>query len=329
MNLKLIAKILFSLSLLVMAAAAYLYLSPNDAGDKPVSIIIESGESFQKVGNRLVDAGLVRSRMVLFAAARWRGIDRKLTPGRYDFRGGISCRAVLDKLEKAEFVNIKVTIYEGAPIWAVASILARLMEVDSTEVIRLNDDMIFLQSLQLTTLEGYLFPETYFFPWGAKPAKMLSEMVAMYHQKTDKVWVETIAGGLSRQEIIVLASIVEAEAQLGAEKSTIASVYHNRLRRKMKLDADPTVIYGLGGLERPLNRHDLRKDSPYNTYMRKGLPPTAINSPGLAAIIAALHPAETDFLYFVADGSGGHRFARSNYEHNRNRREIRRESAKN
>ena len=256
-------------------------------------------------------------------------IDRKLTPGRYDFRGKVSCRSVLDKLEKADFVNIKVTIYEGAAIWAVASILARHMDVDSVEIIRLSNDSDFLQSMQLTTLEGYLFPETYFFPWGAQTKKMLSEMVAMYHQKTDKVWSETIPGGLSREEIIVLASIVEAEAQIEAEKPTIASVYHNRLKRRMKLDADPTVIYGLGGLDRPLNRRDLQRDTPYNTYMRKGLPVTAINSPGLSAIKAALHPAETDFLYFVADGSGGHRFARSNSEHNRNRQEIKRETANN
>jgi UPF0755 protein len=121
----------------------------------------------------------------------------------------------------------------------------------------------------------------------------------------------------------VLASIVEAEARLTEEMPIIASVYHNRLRKGWRLDADPTVIYGLGGLDRPLYRSDLRQDGPYNTYRRKGLPPTPINSPGLAAIKAVLKPYDTDFMFFVADGSGGHRFSETNDEHNRARYEIR------
>jgi len=132
---------------------------------------------------------------------------------------------------------------------------------------------------------------------------------------------------LNRAEALVLASIVEAEALLDEEKPRIASVYHNRLRRNMRLDADPTVIYGLGGLDRPLWRKDLRKDTPYNTYRRKGLPPTPINSPGVAAIRAVLSPETTDVLYFVADGTGGHRFSRTNAEHNRARQEIKRQQA--
>jgi len=125
---------------------------------------------------------------------------------------------------------------------------------------------------------------------------------------------------------VALASIVEAEALLAEEKPIIASVYHNRLRLRMKLDADPTVIYGLGGLDRPLLRGDLEKETPYNTYLKRGLPPTPINSPGLAAIRAVLRPAESDYLFFVADATGHHRFSRTNDEHNRTRLQIRRES---
>ncbi|MBU0984685.1 MAG: endolytic transglycosylase MltG, partial [candidate division Zixibacteria bacterium] len=128
--------------------------------------------------------------------------------------------------------------------------------------------------------------------------------------------------GLSREEVIVLASIVEAEALRDDEKPRIASVYQNRLRKRMKLDADPTVIYGLGGLDRPLSRRDLKKDTPYNTYRKRGLPPTPINSPGLAAIKAVLQPETTEYLYFVADGTGYHRFSKTNAEHNRARYEI-------
>jgi UPF0755 protein len=148
----------------------------------------------------------------------------------------------------------------------------------------------------------------------------------MFRRQVDSVWPDSICNGLSREEIVVLASIIEAEALLDSEKPAIASVYHNRLGRKMKLDADPTVIYGLGGLDRPLNRRDIERDTPYNTYRRRGLPPTPINSPGLAAIRAALYPAETEYLFFVADGTGGHRFSKTNAEHNQARREIRRSS---
>lgn len=316
------------LVVIVVGYFAVSYFASVDLGDRKVSIIINNGDSFSSVADRLLDSGVVKSAVMLRFPARWRGVDKKLTPGRYDFTGENSCRSVLTKLEKADFVNIRVTIYEGAPIWKVASTLQQLMEVDSTEVMELNDDPRFLSDLRVPSLEGYLYPETYFFPWGTGTRRMLTDMVAMFHRQTDTVWTDSNYNDLSREEVIILASIIEAEALLDGEKPVIASVYQNRIKRKMKLDADPTVIYGLGGLDRPLNRRDLDKDTPYNTYRRRGLPPTPINSPGLAAIRAALHPEDTDYLFFVADGTGGHRFSRTNAEHNRARREIKRASGR-
>ena len=319
--------IIIAVVLLVVILAGYFpvaYISPVDLGSRVVSVIIERGDSFSEVADELLDKGVVRSGLMLRYPARWLGIDKRLTPGRYDFTGRNSCRSVLAKLEKADFVNIRVTLYEGAPIWTAASILAERMQVDSAEVIRLNSDSLFLSGLGVPSLEGYLFPETYFFPWGTDVRTMLSEMVAMFHLQTDSLWPEEIRNDLSRNEVVILASIVEAEALFDEEKAQIASVYQNRIERRMKLDADPTVIYGLGGLDRPLNRRDLEKPSPYNTYRIRGLPPTPINSPGQAAIEAVLYPAETGYLYFVADGSGKHRFSCTNAEHNRARREIRR-----
>jgi len=291
-----------------------------------VSVIIYSGDGFSRIGHRLIDEGVVGSGLVLRYSARWRGIDRKLVPGRYDFTGKNSCRSVLDKFEQADFVNIKVTIYEGAPVWKVASVLAERMETDSAELVALNLDSSFLDSIGLPYLEGYLYPETYFFPWGADLRTIVRELINMYEVKTKDAWSEEIQSSLSHEETVILASIVQAEALVESEMPQIASVYHNRIRRGMKLDADPTVIYGLGGLDRLLDRRDLRKDTPYNTYLRKGLPPTPINSPSLAAIRATLHPAESPYLYFVADGTGRHRFSRTNAEHNRARREIRQEA---
>ncbi len=313
-------------SLAVILAGYFLitYVSSVDLGDKTVSIIVKSGDSFSGIADELLDKGVVRSGLMLRYPARWRGVDTKLTPGRYDFTGKNSCRSVLTKLERADFAVIRVTIYEGAPIWKVASILSERMECDSAETIRLNSDSTYLASLSLPCLEGFLFPETYFFPWGTTVETILRDMTAMFHSQTDSLWEQLSEETLTRDEVVVLASIIEAEALLDDEMPKISSVYRNRITRKMKLDADPTVIYGLGGLDRPLSRRDLRQPTPYNTYRSRGLPPTAINSPGLAAIHAALNPEETDFLFFVADGTGRHRFSRTNAEHNRARREIKR-----
>jgi UPF0755 protein len=246
------------LAAIVLAAFAFIsYVTTVDMGDRVVSVFIAAGDNFEQVAGKIVAAGVVRSGVMLRYPAQWRGIDRKLTPGRYDFTGKNSCRSVLGKLERGDVVTIRVTIYEGAPIWKVASILSRRMEVDSAEIVRLNRDPSWLAELGVPSMDGYLFPETYFFRWGTSTRDMLKTMVQMFRAKTDTVWPASIPNGLSRQELIVLASIVEAEALLDAEKPQIASVYHNRIRERMKLDADPTVIYGLGGLNRPLTRRDI------------------------------------------------------------------------
>lgn len=298
------------------------YYGTVDLGDQKVPVVIQSGDYFVDVASRLKASGVIESETILRLAARVRGIDRKLTPGRYDFVGENSVQSVLDRLEHADFLRVKVTVPEGAPIWEVASILAEQMATDSAELIALNIDSTFLDSLEVVALEGYLFPETYFFPWGTDLRLIVRDMVTMFRSQTDPIWTGSVPNSLSREEVVVLASIVQAEATFDDEMPTIASVYHNRLDRRMKLDADPTVIYGLGGLDRPLYSRDLRKPGPYNTYLNKGLPPTAINSPGVAAIKAVLDPATTEYFFFVADGTGKHRFSRTNAEHNRARREI-------
>lgn len=312
----------FLLAVILTVYAYVSYVASTNLGARVVSIIIEPGDNFEQVAGKIVDSGVVHSAFMLRYPAQWRGIDRKLTPGRYDFSGENSCRSVLGKLERGDVVSIRVTVYEGAPIWKVASILAQRMEIDSAAVISLNRDIDFLAEVGLPCLEGYLFPETYFFRWGTSTRDILKAMVAMYHVKTDSIWPSTPPNNLSRHEVIILASIVEAEALLNDEKPLIASVYQNRIAQKMKLDADPTVIYGLGGLSHPLTKSDLESESPYNTYQRRGLPPTPISSPGLDAIRAVLHPAESDYFFFVADGTGKHRFSRTNDEHNRVRREV-------
>ena len=302
----------------------YLYTESVDLNDSPASIIIEKGSGFGAVSSRLKAKGIIKSELIFKIAARISSLDRKLTPGRYDFNGENSCRSVLQKLRSADFVKVRVTLPEGSTIWQVAAILTRRMNVDSAAVVALNTDTAFLKSYNLPYLEGHLFPETYFFPWreGNNAAPIVGVMIDRHRASLDSLWPEQSPLGISREEIIILASIVEAEARIASERPIIASVYSNRVRIGMRLEADPTVIYGLGGLDRPLWRKDLRKDTPYNTYLHKGFPPTPINSPGLASVQAVLRPAETEYLFFVADDSGGHQFSRTLAEHNRARRRI-------
>ncbi len=310
--------------ILIIGTYSYsLYNSEVDLGERVVTVIIEHGDGFNKVADELLSAGVVDSKLMLKVPARLRGLDKRLTAGRYDFSGENSCRSVLDKLARADFLKIKVTIPEGTTIWGAASILRKQMDLDSAMIVALNTDSAFLAEFKLPCLEGYLYPETYFFPWGSNARTVILQMIDLFHVSTDSIWPDDMVNGLSRQDIIILASIVEAETKLDGEHGKVSSVYNNRLSRKMKLDADPTVIYGLGGLDRPLWTRDLEKPSPYNTYLNRGLPPTPINSPGLVSIRAALNPEQTDYLFFVADNTGGHIFSRTNAEHNRAKQRIR------
>jgi len=298
--------------------AVYGYLGVVDIGERTVSIVIGEGDSFVQVADKLLSERVVRNGTILELSARLRNIDRKLTPGRYEFTGAGSCKTILDRLESADFLRVRVTIPEGASIWRVASILQARLDLDSAAVCKLNTDSAFLALVDLPCLEGYLFPQTYDFKWGVTDTTAVQAMIGMFRRQTEPLWSGDLPLGFSRHDVVKLASIVEAEVFLDEERPLVASVYLNRLRDKLRLDAEPTVIYGLGGmgkLGRPLTRADIRRDTPYNTYRRKGLPPTPINSPGLKSIEAVLNPAETDYFFFVANGTGGHSFSRTNNEH--------------
>ena len=311
---------------LILSAVTYYF--PRNIGDKTVTVIVKQGDSFESVAKRLIGGGVVTSRMMLKVPARVFGVDKRLIPGRYDFSGKNSYSSVLKKLGTGDFVRIKVTIPEGATVWESARLLADSLEFDHDSIIALNSDEKFLSELNLPCLEGYLFPETYYFPWGSNAREAAAAMVEQFRAMTDSVWPTEIVGGLTNAEIVILASIIEAETGDSKERERISSVYHNRLKKKMKLDADPTVLYGLGGLNRSLWLKDLKKKTPYNTYLNRGLPPTPINSPGLAAIKAALNPEESDFFYFVADNSGKHHFSETNTEHNLARQRIKKNKTK-
>nr|MBN2278713.1 endolytic transglycosylase MltG [candidate division Zixibacteria bacterium] len=310
----------FVLVLAVLAAGftAFEIFYPYDIGAERRSITIEEHDSFVHVLNQLQDNGIIKGTFIFKTAAVISGVDKVLAPGRYDFAGKISQYAVLKKLKHRDIATVMVTIPEGLTVYKTAGILSRNLGIDSAIFVGLCFDTADTRDKYGTDgLEGYLFPETYRLWYGIKPEDIIAVMVAEFNRQTAGLFDNPPEKLASKNQITTLASIIEAEAVLDEEKTKISSVYHNRLRIGMLLQADPTVIYALGGLDRPLYYADLKYDSPYNTYKYKGLPPGPINSPGLAAIRAALNPEQTDFLYFVADGSGGHVFSTTLNEHNR------------
>lgn len=261
--------------------------------------------------------------------ARLRGAARSVKPGVYEAQRGTSWAALLRKLVTGDVVTTSVTIPEG---WTAAQIAGRLANVsgvpsDSLTALMLDTAAADRFGVPGPTLEGYVYPATYVFPLGTPPEAMLRTMVDRYKQ----VWTPELRAaadslGLTEREVVTLASIIEKEAKQWTERDTISAVYHNRLQKGMRLQADPTVQYALGAHQERLLYSHIRdvRENPYNTYSHGGLPPGPIASPSEGAIRAALSPAPVDYLYFVAEPSGSHVFTRTLAEHNAAKRRVRR-----
>jgi len=315
----------FLLVLVIVAGAyiAYKIYIPYNIGTEIRSVTINENDSFPVVLKNLNQAGILKSDYIFKIMAIFSGVDKKLSPGRYDFVGRISLYDVLRKLKNKDIATLMVTIPEGLSVYKIAGLVAARLDIDSAEFVARAFDTAFAENqYNIGGFEGYLFPETYRLWYGIKTDQIFDILLTEFRHKSSGLFDSLQDSHYSARELLVLASIIEAEARADDEKPLISSVYHNRLKRKMKLQADPTVIYALGGLDRPLLYKDLEVDSPYNTYKHEGLPPGPINSPGLASIKAAINPAETNYLYFVADGNGRHIFSRTLVEHNRAKRKI-------
>lgn len=295
-----------------------------------VAIEVPPGVPVRAIGKRLAAAGLVRSALGFTCWARLLGAERALKAGRYELPRGVPPWRLVRLLRAGVIELHQVTIPEGLTLWETAGLLARQAGVDSTRFVALATDS--LQAARLgapsRNLEGYLFPETYDVPLGRSPAEVLPLLVGAALEVLDGELARHPEASLGPAEVMILASIVEAEARVAAEQPRIAAVYLNRLRRGWRLEADPTVLYALGERRRLLYR-DLEIESPWNTYRVQGLPPTPICSPGRGAIRAVLEPEPgCADLFFVATGDGTHRFSRTGAEHERAKREIRRGAAR-
>lgn len=313
---------------------AWSFFGPNNfSGQSEIVVHVSRGESLSSIVDSLQAQGVIRSRFFFELVARVVGGEKRIQVGKYVFQSGISNIAIFRALrEGAGTALIPVTIPEGLRSRAQAHILSRVTGLDSARYVDLAHDESFIRSLGIdaSSLEGYLFPETYILRWQPDERDVLREQVDQFKRVYgDSLQARAKKIGLTTNQVLTMASIVEGETVLPSERATIAGVYYNRLRKRMRLEADPTVQFMIGNGPRRVYYSDLRKDSPYNTYLHTGLPPGPINSPGKASILAALYPAKHNYLYFVANGTGGHWFSSSYADHSRYVRKYRRQRAQN
>ena len=302
--------------------------SPASSGDV-VNFDIPTGSNSRTIAKRLVAEKLIRSEYAFRLLVRYRGIGRRLQAGTYALRRNMELSDILDEFEKGQVTLVGWTVPEGLTMVAIANLWEASGFGTNTAFREAFEatDLLKKYGLEDKTVEGYLFPNTYKFAKGTTAEKVVEMML----EEFKKQWIETFDAeasdlGRTQHEIVTLASIIEKEAQSKSEKPRIASVFHNRLERGWRLQADPTVLYALGNPGRLLTKADLAVDSPYNTYVYKSLPPGPIASPGIDSIIAALRPEKTNYLYFVAIGDGKHHFSKTLSEHNRMVRKMRRAS---
>ncbi len=301
----------------VLCAAAFLYWPPTPRGAE-IQITVRHGMSLRQAANELERLGVVRNARAFRLTARLFGLERKLRVGRFVVRQGSSpYRAVHDLLSSPPLF-VDLTLPEGYDSRRYAGIIARRLELDSLRLVQLVHDADFINRLgiEAPSLEGFIYPETYRLTYGLSEEQVLQAAVQQFKVNImEPYFEEAQRSPLGFYGTLILASIIEGEAMVDDEMPIIASVYHNRLRIGMRLQADPTIQYLLPEGPRRLLRRDLEIDSPYNTYRYAGLPPTPINNPRRAAFLAALRPEVTDYLYFVAVGNGRHRFSKTYGEH--------------
>jgi len=306
--------LLVGLSLLGLVGLAALWAGSAVYGGGPLgadrTVVIPRGSAPTSIAARMAEAGVVSDARLFLLASYATSGEGPLRAGEFAFPAGVSMQGALAILRDARPVQRRVTVPEGLTTAQTLALLART-EGLAGEVTQ-------------PPGEGVLLPETWSFEWGDSRAALVTRMAEAMNRALAEAWAKRVADLpiATPREALILASIIEKETGVAAERARVAGVFVNRLRRGMPLQTDPTVVYavtgGQGAMDRPISRADLEIDSPFNTYRVRGLPPAPIAAPGRASLLAAVQPETHDLLYFVADGSGGHAFARTLDEHNRN-----------
>ena len=319
----LLRRLFWSLVLvLLLGAAAYGWATwhPLPLPQPTYAFSVKQGATLRSVARDLTTAGVIPADWVLVGLARGTGVDRAIKAGNYEIASGTTLRTLLAKLTQGDVTQTGFTIVEG---WSVRDLRAALKNnpaIRATLAEAPDSELMRKVGAPEGPPEGWFFPETYFFANGTTDVSLLSRAYKLMQERLATAWAAR-APGLplaTSYEALILASIVEKETGRAADRPLIAAVFVNRLRQGMRLQTDPTVIYGLGErFDGNLHRRDLDTDQPFNTYTRDGLPPTPIALPSQASIDAVLHPPSTPYLYFVARGDGTSEFSANISDHNR------------
>lgn len=297
---------------------------PTGSGAREV--IIQKGMTVIQIGELLHREGVIRSPRLLVLFSLFDGTSRRLKAGIHRFPEDLSTWEVLKNLAFSRDEFRSVTLPEGMTLARTLLLLAAELDLDHKKMQRLASDPGYCRRLGVAAdnLEGYLFPETYQIPLIMDEEQVIRMLVRHFFTFFESKLAERARQmGLSVHEVVTLASIIEGEALLDGERATISAVYHNRLRRGMYLQADPTVQYVIEDGPRRLFYKDYKIDSPYNTYRHRGLPPGPVMNPGAASLRASLYPADVHYIYFVARGDGSHVFSRTASEHDEAKRKTR------
>lgn len=314
-------KLILTAIVLFISLLVYLYiqlLAPTTTADSVVEIEVPAGATYKQVLATLEYNNLIQGQLIFLIIGKIYNIDKKIRAGFYLFKGKLNPWQVFHKLLKGEVIEYKLTITEGDSLLEIGEKLQDLGLIEYETFAELTTDPEILDSLNIEApnVEGYLFPDTYRIPKGASGDFIIKIMV----NKLRKEYSGSLKDrerelGWSENEVLTFASIIEKEAVVDGERAIISGVYHNRLRKKMPLQADPTAIYGIKSHSNKITLKDLKNRTDYNTYIITGLPPGPIASPGLKSIIAALYPADVPYLFFVSKRDGTHYFSKTLSEH--------------
>lgn len=308
-----------------MSIIIFLYILGVIYSQPNTYVIIRKGETFDEIAQKLEKEGVIRNAFLFKLWATITNNTKKIKAGGYTFSKPTPMRKVLKILVKGEVSEIKVTIPEGANLKEIAHLFWEKGNVNKKEFLCVASDSEYIKTLGISapTLEGYLFPSTYFITYATPPREIIERMVQKFFSVFNDDFKKRCKEiHWSLEDVVIFASLIEKEAVVDSEKPIISSVYHNRLRHKRPLQCDATIQYVLPEHKSKITYEDLKIDSPYNTYLYPGLPPGPICSPGESSLRAALWPYKTDYFYFVAKGDGTHIFSKDHKAHINAKRKV-------
>jgi UPF0755 protein len=307
-----------SILLMVFSYILFEMLVPAQTGNRKSEIEIPKGSTFRQAVDILHDQKLIRDKNVFLLAGRLTGADRKIRAGFYSIWSSMSPLDIFKIIRKGQIIEYEIKILEGDSLLEISGQFENNGIMKKDEFMKLANDPDFLASYKIESksIEGYIFPDTYRIPKGISPKDALGSMIDKMREKFSfDILSRMKKMNMTENQVLTLASIIEKEAVVDSERPLISAVYHNRLKKKMQLQADPTSIYGIKSSREKITREDLLRKTPYNTYQIKGLPPGPIASPGLKSIMAALYPANVPYIYFVSQDDRMHQFSTTAEEH--------------